>query len=374
MHIGLNAHLLAGGASYRSAGIHGYIAQLLAHLPAAAPDWRFTAFVGASNAMQFDGVEMHRARLNTEAPSRRILWEQLAQPPQLYGLDLYHALAFVAPLFLLAPTVVTVYDLSFIHYPARLPASRRLYLRLLTGLTCRRARRVLAISESTARDVAETLHIPREKIDLAPPGCDAATFHPLPNSDVEAFRTARNLPSRFWLFVGTLEPRKNLVTLLQAYAALPTSSRLPLVIGGGKGWDYDDIFTAVEQHQLKQWVTFTGYIPPQDLPFWYNCAEVFLYPSVFEGFGLPILEAMACGTPVVVSDASSFPEIVGEAGLRVPPHDVALWTTALIRTSEDAGWRETAREQGLIEAARYTWQKTARETVASYRRALLMMF
>jgi glycosyltransferase involved in cell wall biosynthesis len=367
MHIGLNAHLLSSQAGYRSAGIHGYIDGLLRHLPAALPaGWQAAAFVGAKNARQFAGLDMRRSRMDTESPLRRILWEQLAQPFALGGLDLYHALAFVAPLAITTPSVVTVYDLSFIHYPERLPAARRLYLRAFTGLTCRRARRVIAISHSTARDLTETLGIPADKIDVAAPGCDPSVYHPLPPEAVAAFRRAKNLPERFWLFIGTLEPRKNLLVLLEAYAALP--NRLPLIIGGGKGWDYEPIFAAVERYGLKDSVQFIGFVPFDELPIWYNCAEVFVYPSVFEGFGLPVLEAMACGTPVLISAASSLPEVAGEAG--IPPHDADAWRQALRRALEDEHWRAAARARGLREAARYTWANTAQVTVASYRKAL----
>src|SRR5690242_6461303 len=139
-HIGLNAHLLSGRAGYRSAGIHGYIYHTLAHLRAAAPeDWRFTVMVGAGNGAQFDGLTMRRASLDTESPLRRILWEQAIQPWGLSEFDLYHALAFVSPLILRKPSVITVYDLSFLHYPQVLSTSRRLYLRLFTALSCQRA-------------------------------------------------------------------------------------------------------------------------------------------------------------------------------------------------------------------------------------------
>ena len=369
MHIGLNAHLLSGKAGFRSAGIHGYIEHLLRHLSAASPaNWQFTAMVGKYSRMQFDGIDMRHARLDTETPISRILWEQLAQPWQLGEFDLYHALAFVAPVLLTKPSVVTVYDLSFIHYPQVLSAARRLYLRLFTGLTCRRASRVLAISESTARDVETTLGIPRAKIDVAAPGYNTNLYRPLPESDVAAFRHKKGLPERFWLFVGTLEPRKNLVTLLEAYAALPQAERLPLILGGGKGWDYDAIFETVERHRLT--VQFPGYIELEELPFWYNCAETFLFPSVFEGFGLPVLEAMACGTPVIIAETSSLPEVAGDAGLAVAPHDVMGWTAALRRANGDDEWRQAARERGLVEATRYSWETTAKQTVASYWQAL----
>jgi glycosyltransferase involved in cell wall biosynthesis len=371
MHIGLNAHLLSGQASYRSAGIHGYIYNTLLHLAAAAPaDWRFTALVGAGNAAQFPGIHTRRARFDTTSPLRRILWEQLAQPWQLGDFDLYHALAFVSPVLLNKPSVVTVYDLSFVHYPQVLTPARRLYLRLFTRLSCQRARRVIAISHSTAQDVIRTLGIPADKVDVAAPGYDPQRFQPLPPQTVAAFRAEKGLPERFWLFMGTLEPRKNLVTLLEAYATLPPTERLPLLLGGGKGWLYEDIFATIERHGLQDTVRWLGYLPAQELPLWYNSAEVFVFPSVFEGFGLPVLEAMACGTPVIVSDASSLPEVAGTAGLILPPRDTTAWASALRTAFHQSAWRDEAAQQGLAWARRFSWQSTAQETLRSYTCAL----
>jgi glycosyltransferase involved in cell wall biosynthesis len=214
----------------------------------------------------------------------------------------------------------------------------------------------------------QTLHISVDKIDIAAPGYDPKVFLPHPAEEVEAFRRKKGLPDRFWLFIGTLEPRKNLVTLLQAYAALSPNQRLPLIIGGGRGWDYDAIFETVEHYRLN--IQFPGFIASEELPFWYNCAEAFVYPSVFEGFGLPVLEAMACGTPVIVSDASSLPEVAGSAGMCVSPHDVDAWSESLRRAASDDPWRSAASERGLVKAARYSWTETASRTVASYQRAL----
>jgi glycosyltransferase involved in cell wall biosynthesis len=370
-HIGLNAHLLASQPGYRAAGIHNYIHQLLQHLPAQSPpDWRFTGLVSGANTATYPGVTMRRARLDTESVSRRILWEQIAQPGQLRQFDLYHALAFVAPLVLPVPMVVTVYDLSFMRYPERLSTGRRLYLRYLTELTCKRARRILAISHSTGRDLTALLNIPAAKIDVTPLGYDAGLYKPLPRADIEAFRQRHGLPERFWLFVGTLEPRKNLVTLIEAYAALPAAERLPLILGGGKGWDYDAIFAAIEHHQLSTEVRHWGFLPADELALWYNAAEAFLYPSVFEGFGLPVLEAMACGTPVLTSNVSSLPEVAENAGLCLPPDDAAAWTAALHQASADAHWRNQARAAGLDKARQFQWQTTAQQTIASYQHAL----
>lgn len=374
IHIGLNAHLLSSQAGYRSAGIHGYIYHTLANLAGAAPeDWRFTAMIGAGNASAFEGITNRRSAWDTESPLRRIAWEQLAQPWQVGDFDLLHGMAFVSPLWLRKPSVVTVYDLSFMHYPQVLSASRRLYLRLFTALSCRRAARVIAISHSTARDLTTSLGIPAEKVDVAAPGYDTAIYTPRSKAEVAEFRGRKNLPERFWLFLGTLEPRKNLPLLLQAYAALPRSERLPLILAGGPGWGYDTIYSTIEQYHLSDEVRLPGYLPADELPLWYNSAEVFIYPSIFEGFGIPVLEAMACATPVITSDVSSLPEAAGDAGLCLPPHDVSAWTDALRRAYHDADWRDEAAHKGLAEAKRYRWQETAAQTVRSYRRALNLL-
>lgn len=371
MKIGLNAHLLSSQTGYRSAGIHGYIHNLLAYVPQlTSKDWQFTAMVGGQNQASFDGITMQRASFDTESPPKRIIWEQWLQPLQLSQFDLYHAMAFVAPVLLTTPMVVTVYDLTFMRYPERLTPARRLYLRMFTALTCRRAKRVIAISQSTADDLTNLLDIPSDKIDVTPLGYDAQMYLSLPQSQINDFSTLHNLPERFWLFVGTLEPRKNLVMLLNAYAKLPESERLPLILGGGKGWMVDEIFATIERHQLSDAVKHIGFIPTEDLPLWYNSAEAFLYPSVFEGFGLPVLEAMACGTPVITSNVSSLPEVAGEAGLTLPPNDEVVWTEALRKVYQDNEWRASARDQGLQRAQHFTWERTAQLTIESYRKAI----
>lgn len=370
MNIGLNAHLLSSQAGYRTAGIHGYIDHLLRTMPALAPDdWQFTAMVGAENRAHYERVTMKRAALDTENPLKRIVWEQCIQPVQLSDFDIYHALAFVAPLILFKPMVVTVFDLTFLRYPQRLSTARRLYLRLFTGLTCQRAKRIIAISQSTADDIVQLLKIPSEKIDVTPLGYDAEIFRPLPDSQINDFRTMHGLPERFWLFIGTLEPRKNLVVLLKAYARLPKSERLPLILGGGKGWMTEDIFATIERHELGDEVKHMGFIPAEELALWYNSAEAFIYPSVFEGFGLPVLEAMACGTPVLTSNVSSLPEVAGTAAMTLTPDNVDVWTDALKQLYQSSDWRDSAREQGLERARQFTWAHTAQLTLETYQKA-----
>src|SRR6185436_12196523 len=216
MHVALNAQLLAGQASYRSAGIHHYIDHLLRHLPQAGPELRLTIFTGAGQPA-VPGAAMRRTRLPTGRPMVRIIWEQVLQPMALARLrpDLLHSLAFVSPILAAPPTVVTVYDLSFKLMPERFRPAQRLYLNALTAYSCRRARRVIAISESTRSDLQRYFGLPRERIDVAYPGIEPA-FRPLPAAEVEAFRSRQGLPARFILYLGTLEPRKNLSTLVEA--------------------------------------------------------------------------------------------------------------------------------------------------------------
>lgn len=375
-HVSVNAHLLAAQAGYRSAGINGYIYHLLRALPDADPTFYYTVFTGSqARPPLHERVTVRRAHWDTQRPLRRIVWEQVLQPLALQQTHpaLLHALAFVTPVFSRVPSVVTVYDLSFIHYPALLPAARRLYLRLFTRRSCQKARRIIAISQSTAHDLAVTFGIPAAKIDVAVPGV-GEQFEPLPPPEVEDFRRRKGLPDRFLLFVGTLEPRKNLPVLLRAYAHLPSADRaaVPLVLAGGRGWMADDIFSTLESHNLSASVHLPGYIPAEELPLWYNAAQAFVYPSVFEGFGLPVVEALACGTPVLVSQASSLPEAAGAGGKLLPPDQEDAWTAALAQAIHDADWRAEARERGRAHAARFTWAETARHTVDCYRRALGM--
>ncbi len=367
-HVALNAQLLHGGASYRSAGIHHYIANLLRHLPAADPSFRYTALVG-SQAPALEGLDVRRTRLPTRRPWVRVLWEQLLQPLVLARLrpDLQHALAFVAPVFSGHPGVVTVYDLSFRLMPEKFPIAQRLYLNTFTAHSLRRARRVIAISQSTRADVVRLLGVPAAKVDVAYPGL-GPEFRPLPRAEVERFRTQRGLPERFVLHLGTLEPRKGLATLIQAFHSLRAAQPgLSLVLAGGKGWGYASLFELVKTLGLEGLVHWPGYVPAEDLPWWYNAAAVLAYPSAYEGFGIPVVEALACGRPVVTTNVSSLPEAAGDAALLVPPGDAPALAEALAQALTLAP-ADLAR--GPAHAARFTWEATAAQTVESYRRAL----
>jgi glycosyltransferase involved in cell wall biosynthesis len=370
IHVGLSAQLLSLGSGYRSAGITWYIYHLLCHLPEVDPELRFTVFTSERQYEPPPGLAMQWSRLPTRRPAVRIIWEQLLQPSvaRRAALDLIHGLAFVGPIGSACPFVVTVHDLSFLFYPRSFRVVNRLYLRLLTRLSMQRARRVVAVSASTRRDVIRYYGVAEEKVDVVYNGVDQA-FEPFPEDQVAAFRARHGLPERFILFVGTLEPRKNVARLIRAYAQLP-GRRPPLMLVGGRGWLYDDVLRLVEELGLTPDVHLIGYVPADDLPWWYNAAELFVYPSLYEGFGLPPLEAMACGTPVVASTSSSLPEVVGDAGLLVDPADTAGLTAALNTGLTNASTRARLRAAGLARASQFTWQATAHGTADTYRRAL----
>lgn len=369
-HVALNAQLLAGRASYRSAGIHQYIDNLLRHLPAADPDFRYTVFVGEGQP-EMNGATVRRSAFPTGNPIVRVLWEQLFQPVALWRArpDLLHSLAFVSPVLAPCPSVVTVYDLSFKLTPDRFRqrSAQRLYLSAFTAHSCRRARRVITISESTKEDVIRFWGIDRERVDVAYPGLHPA-FRPLPRPEVEAFRARRGLPDRFVLYLGTLESRKNLSTLVRAFATLHASHpTLHLILAGAKGWLYHDLFALVQELNLTDKVIFPGFVPAEELVLWYNAAAVFAYPSSYEGFGIPVAEALACGRPVVTSNVSSLPEAGGDAAIFAPPSDGDALSDALARALTV---EPEALARGPAHAARFTWAATAAQTAASYRRAL----
>ncbi|NJN99203.1 MAG: glycosyltransferase family 4 protein [Anaerolineales bacterium] len=374
MHIGLNAHLLSLSQSYRGAGISWYIFNLLKNLAGASPDFCYSAFL-SEPAFQEPALALHLSRLPTQRPAARILWEQFIQPLALRQarVDMLHALAFVAPLATPCPFVVTVYDLSFLRYPDAFRPFNRWYLREFTARSVKRARAIIAISESTRQDVINWLGAPPERVHTVYCGVDEA-FRPLPAAEVAAFKAAKRLPDTFVLFLGTLEPRKNVDGLIRAYACWRKQEPdvPPLVIAGGKGWYYNHIFSLVESLNLTERVRFTDYVPQSELPLWYNAASLFVYPSHFEGFGLPVLEAMACGTPVITSTVSSLPEVTGNTGAArlVNPADADALAAAMREVMADTDLRAAMSQQALIRANYFSWDKTAHETVEVYKKAI----
>lgn len=283
--------------------------------------------------------------------------------------DLLHEPDFVLPPTLpRTPTLLTVHDLSFIRDPdSAFPPLRR-YLNRVVPRSVARATRVLADSLATKNDLCELLGAPPEKITVMYGGVDAR-FQPVREPQrLAALRVKYRLGTEpFILGLGTIQPRKNYRRLIQAFSNLkPRMPDLKLIIAGGKGWLYDDIFAEVERLGLKDQVLFPGLVDDEDLPALYSAAELMAYPSLYEGFGLPVLEAMACGTPVVTSNVSSLPEVSGEAALLVNPTDVEAITEAMRRLLQDADLRRQIVARGFEQARQFTWDRAARQLLGMY--------
>lgn len=358
----------------RRTGTENYSLHLIRELLALAEDHYFRLYFSQAPAHDLlpGGAEwriMPFPRLWTHI---RLSWEMLMRPP-----DLLFVPSHVLPLIHPRHSVVTVHDLGYHYYPEAHTLFQNAYLHWSTRYNARTATRVLVDSEATRRDLIHYYQIPETKIAVVYPGRDE-TLAPI--SDPEALAAVRahyGLTDAYLLYVGTLHPRKNLARLVQAFAQVLTSqsadsppNNLQLVLAGQKGWLYDEIFAQVRRLGLADRVVFTGYVPDDDLPALLSGALAFVFPSLYEGFGLPVLEAMACGTPVIGADASCTPEVVGDAGLLVPPHDVAALADSLEHLLVDTNLQADLGQRGQARAAAYTWEKTAAATVASYRQAL----
>lgn len=284
--------------------------------------------------------------------------------------ELFHATEHLLLPLRLVPTVLTVHDLIFQHLPRHHKLLNRVYLNSALPLFCRRATHLIAISECTRRDLMEAYDVPGEKITVVHEAADPA-FQPQPRERVAAVRRRYGLPERYLLFVGTIEPRKNLTPLLHAFELLHKEGLSDaLVVVGKRGWLYDAFFAELERSPARQAVILPGYVPDEDLPAVYVGAQALAFPSLYEGFGLPVLEAMACGTPVACSQTSSLPEVADDAAVTFDPISEDDIVGVLRRLLVEPGLRRELRERGLERAAQFSWDRAAAETEAVYRRVL----
>jgi glycosyltransferase involved in cell wall biosynthesis len=286
-----------------------------------------------------------------------------------HPVDLLHV-QFTAPPFCPCPVVVSIHDLSFEHLPQTFNRRSRTQLRLTVRHSARRATKILTLSEHTRRDVIETYRIAADKVTAIPLAAPAH-FGPIAyDKELQRVRHTYGIEGDYVLTVGSIQPRKNLVRLIKAYAALRgahSSNRCPkLVIVGKCAWLYDETLRALEETGVRDSVVLTGYVPESDLPALYSGALCFVYPSYFEGFGLPPLEAMKCGAPVIVGNATSLPEVVGDAALKVDPFDVSAITAAMDQLINNPELREELSVKGQARAKMFDWNDTARRTLAVY--------
>jgi glycosyltransferase involved in cell wall biosynthesis len=389
MHIGIDYT----AAAWQGAGIGRYTRELIRAIVAQGAAHRYTLFYAAGgldpdSPYVADLRQLCDAYANVRfAPiplsPRRLtqLWQRLRVPAPVDlftgPLDLLHAPDFVLPPTF-ARTLVTIHDLSFLVHPECAEPSMVRYLTDAVPRGLRRANVILADSQATRRDLARLLAVDPARVELVYPGV-GPRFCPMAAEATEPVRRRLGLPDRFVLFVSTLEPRKNLVRLLEAFAQVVQTedpnlqspiSNLHLVIAGRRGWMYEDIFAAIDRLQLRERVRLLDYVHDKDLPALYNLAAAFAYPSIYEGFGIPPLEALACGTPTVTADNSSLPEVVADAAVLVSAEDVGSIASGIARVVSDEGLRARLRAAGPEQARKFTWEQAAKQVLTCYERAV----
>lgn len=371
MRIGINVHLL----SATHTGIQHYIRALVTELVDQASPTHEVVLYGEREQLPLPAdvsVRWVGTTQSLRSGARRVLWEQTILPRLLRRDDIhvFFSPAFVLPVLWNGAGVVTVHDLNFEVSPQTIHPVRRAYLRAITRRSVHRARAVIAISGATREDIVRFYKVHTGKIAIIPYGLDAF-FNPDNARRLESMvRERYRLPEEFLLFVGTLEPRKNLPRLLEAYAlALGQSPLPPMVLVGAPGWQHERILAQARRLGIDEKILFAGYIPREHLPGVYASARALLYPSLYEGFGLPPLEAMGCGTPVLASNLSAMPEVVGDAGVLVDPFNVQEMAEGIMRVTWDDALRRQVVERGRERALRFRWDESARQTLRVFEQA-----
>jgi len=370
LRVAIDGILLSGNRPF--SGVHRCIQGLARGLSALDTPHQFEFFVNRhvdATELENEHFRARTTRSSNHFRLRRILWDQFILPIRLRmaKVDVFHAPAYVMPMLTQVPTVLTVYDLFAIRYPVLCRLSNVLHFRKMLPRSVRRARRVIVPSLGTKDHLVETLHAPPERIRVIHPGVDPR-FRPLGEDARQQVRDKYHLPEKFLLYVGNLDPKKNIKQIIRAFFASRAAKHYQhkLLIAGHRSWQYKELVRLAHELQVDSDVIFPGYFPDEDLPGLYNCADVFVFPSRIEGFGLPPLEAMACGTPVVTSRDPALVEATADGALHVRASDLAALRRTIEKLVTDRPLRREMRQKAIARARQFTWQKAAEKTVKVY--------
>ncbi|HEX3560893.1 MAG TPA: glycosyltransferase family 1 protein [Pyrinomonadaceae bacterium] len=369
MHIAIDAHSVGTGL----AGNETYAANLVEALAAVDRENRYTVYVTRPAGVERFAGRWPNVRVQRTLPHTPLLRVPFTLSTELRRrpVDLLHV-QYTAPPLAPCPVVATIHDLSFEHLPETFKRRSWMQLRLTVRRTARRAAHLIAPSEFTRRDLIETYRLDPARVTAIPLAA-SAHFRPVVDAEeIERVRRRYGVGGEYVLAVGSIQPRKNLARLVRAYALLHRErgrSNLPqLVLVGKRAWLYGETLKAIEEEGIGGSVILTGYVSEGDLPALYSGAHCFAYPSYFEGFGLPPLEAMSCGVPVLTGNLTSLPEVVGDAGLAADPFDTGALARALASLIDDDALRAELRARGLRRARAFDWRNTAHMTLQVYRR------
>lgn len=301
---------------------------------------------------------------------QRFIWDQFTFPSSARKaqVDILHQPCFSAPLFYRGKIIITIHDLISHFFPKNIPSGSRFYFSKWMPLTYRKANKIIAISHNTKQDIIDLLQIPEEKIVVIHSAVGEEYKSIDDKEAIKKIKAKYQTGEQFILDVGTLEPRKNLQFLVRAFNLALKKSGLNcnLVLTGKKGWYYEGLFSLVKELKLEKRVIFAGYVPDEDLPLLYNAADLFAFPSLYEGFGFPPLEALSCGKPVIAANNSSIPEVVGNAGVLLDIEREEIWAKEIVNILTNEKLAQDLSKKGLEQAKKFSWAKTARETVKVY--------
>ncbi len=366
LHIGIN-----GRSLFRQlTGVQHYAREITFALKSLEPDnVRFTVFSGREGRGSGEGLPLTASSIPAGGPVRGLVWEQtvLRRMAKKAGVDILFNPANVAPLFPPAISVVTIHDLSFLLFPQYFSRAFGAYYRSVIPRIVKQAVAVITDSESSRQDLIERMGVPPDKVTAIHLGVSPSYRRRQKKAEIEEVRSRHMLPPRFFLSVSSLEPRKNLGRLVKAYGLLPEEvTRVhKLVLAGAGNRIFADAALTHELSRLPPGSVITpGYISEEDLPAVYRMSTALVFPSLYEGFGLPVIEAMAASTPVITSSRSSLPEVAGPAAALIDPESPEEIAAAMELIAQDSGTRNLLIERGKKRASKFTWEKTAKETLA----------